>query len=257
MKSLKMRKVNIGLEDKPKYTTIGDCWDEDIVSKIKYLLHEYQELFPTKFLDMKYIIGDLGVMRIPLKPDAKPVKQRPYKLNSKYKEKVKEELEKILIAGIIKLVKGYEWVSPMVVQEKKEKGEIRICVDLRKLNDACLHDPFPTPFIDEVLDNVAIKIVDDHFTYIIQFLSIGMVFMDYTTKQKKELVVQVANFLLIAGHLYKMGPDEVLRRYVPEHETQIILMEAHGGVMGGNYAEKATAQKILRVGLWWPIVHKE
>jgi hypothetical protein len=22
------------------------------------------------------------------------------------------------------------------------------------LNDACLHDPFPTPFIDEVLDNV-------------------------------------------------------------------------------------------------------
>jgi hypothetical protein len=29
-----------------------------------------------------------------------------------------------------------------------------ICVDLRKLNDACLHDPFPTPFMDEVLENV-------------------------------------------------------------------------------------------------------
>jgi hypothetical protein len=41
----------------------------------------------------------------------------------------------------------------MVVQEKKQ-GEIRICVDLRKLNDACLCDPFPTPFIDEVLENV-------------------------------------------------------------------------------------------------------
>jgi hypothetical protein len=27
-------------------------------------------------------------------------------------------------------------------------------VDLRKLNDAYLHDPFPTPFTDEVLDNV-------------------------------------------------------------------------------------------------------
>jgi hypothetical protein len=27
-------------------------------------------------------------------------------------------------------------------------------VDLRKLNDACLSDPFPTPFTDEVLDNV-------------------------------------------------------------------------------------------------------
>jgi hypothetical protein len=41
----------------------------------------------------------------------------------------------------------------MVFQEKNQGG-IRICVDLRKLNDACLHDPFPTPFIDEVLENV-------------------------------------------------------------------------------------------------------
>jgi hypothetical protein len=31
---------------------------------------------------------------------------------------------------------------------------IRIYVDLRKLNDAFLHDPFPTQFIDEVLENV-------------------------------------------------------------------------------------------------------
>jgi len=27
-------------------------------------------------------------------------------------------------------------------------------VDLRKQNDACVHDPFPTLFTDEVLDNV-------------------------------------------------------------------------------------------------------
>jgi hypothetical protein len=38
----------------------------------------------------------------------------------------------------------------MVVQENK-KGGIKIFVDLRKLNDAFLHDPFPTPFIDELL----------------------------------------------------------------------------------------------------------
>eukprot|EP00253_Pinus_taeda_P032807 PITA_32807 len=42
----------------------------------------------------------------------------------------------------------------MVVQEKKQKGEIHICVDLRKLNDACVNDPFLTPFADEVLENV-------------------------------------------------------------------------------------------------------
>ena len=103
---------------------------------------------------MKGIIGDIGVIKIHLKPDAKPVKHRPYRMNPKYKEKVRMELDKMLAAGIIEPVEESKWVSPMVVQEKKTKGEIRICVDLRKLNDACLHDPFPTPFTDEVLDNV-------------------------------------------------------------------------------------------------------
>ena len=41
----------------------------------------------------------------------------------------------------------------MVVQDNKT-CEVRICVDLRKLNDACMHDPFPTPFTDEVLEGV-------------------------------------------------------------------------------------------------------
>lgn len=42
----------------------------------------------------------------------------------------------------------------MVVQEKKAKGEIWICMDLCKLKDACVHDPFPTPFSDEILDGL-------------------------------------------------------------------------------------------------------
>lgn len=54
-----------------------------------------------------------------------------------------------------------------------------------------------------------------------------------------------------------MGLDEVLCKYVLEHERHNILTEAHGGVTGGNYAGKSTAQNILRAGLWWPTVHKE
>ena len=60
----------------------------------------------------------------------------------------------MIAAGIIEAFEESEWVSPMVVQDKKSKDDIRICVDLRKLNDASIHDPFPTPFTDEVLDNV-------------------------------------------------------------------------------------------------------
>lgn len=59
----------------------------------------------------------------------------------------------MLFLGIIIPVEESEWISPMVVQDKKI-GKIRICVDLRNLNDACVHDPFLTPFINEVLENV-------------------------------------------------------------------------------------------------------
>ena len=37
---------------------------------------------------------------------------------------------------------------------------------------------------------------------------------------------------------YNMGPDEILHRYVPEHEINMILIEDHWGVVGGNYAGK-------------------
>jgi len=63
----------------------------------------------------------------------------------------------MLEVGIIEPIEEFDWVSPMVVQQKKQKGEIRIFLDLWKLNDAYIHDPFPTPFNDEVLDNVGGK----------------------------------------------------------------------------------------------------
>ena len=45
-------------------------------------------------------------------------------------------------------------IEPIVILDKNTK--FRICVDLRKLNDACIHDPFLTPFTDEVLEGVGI-----------------------------------------------------------------------------------------------------
>ena len=59
----------------------------------------------------------------------------------------------MLYVGIIELVEESEWINPMVVQDKKT-GEFEICVNLRKLNDAYMHDPFPTPFTNEVLEGV-------------------------------------------------------------------------------------------------------
>ena len=67
----------------------------------------------------------------------------------------------------------------------------------------------------------------------------------------------MADFSIIAGQLYKMGNDEILRRYVPEFERGQILAEAHGGAVEGHYAGCAMAQKILHIGLWWLTLHQD
>jgi hypothetical protein len=54
-----------------------------------------------------------------------------------------------------------------------------------------------------------------------------------------------------------MGPDEILRRCVMEVERPLILVEVHEGIAAGHYAGKATMHKVLRVGLWWPTLHKD
>ena len=60
----------------------------------------------------------------------------------------------MLYVGIVEHVEESEWISPIVIQDKKTTGEVGICVSVRKMNDACLNDPFPTPFRYEVLESV-------------------------------------------------------------------------------------------------------
>ena len=74
-------------------------------------------------------------------------------MNPRYKDRVKTKLDRMLDARIIEPVEESEWISPMAIQYKKTR-EICICVDLWKLNNACMHDSFLTPFTDEVLEDV-------------------------------------------------------------------------------------------------------
>jgi len=53
---------------------VGDYWDDATISKITELLHEYQDLFPTKFTYMKGIKGPMGEIKIPLRPDERLIK---------------------------------------------------------------------------------------------------------------------------------------------------------------------------------------
>jgi hypothetical protein len=109
------------------------------------------------------------------------------------------------------------------------------------------HGEEPTS-LEDTLPNgklLAIRKIYDHFTEIVQFLSIGMAPSDYTIFHKKQLVVRTADFSLIAGQLYNMGPDEILRRCFMEAERPLILAEAHEGIVGGHYTGKATNKRFL------------
>jgi hypothetical protein len=94
------------------------------------------------------------------------------------------------------------------------------------------HGEETTSLEDALLDAQLLEIsnIDDHFTNIFEFMSTGMAPSQYKIPQKKQLVVHAAEFSLIIGLLYKMGPDEILRRCVMEVERPLILVEAHEGI---------------------------
>jgi hypothetical protein len=98
------------------------------MTKIQALLQEYEDLFPTRFLELKGIKGDLGEMKIELKPDSKPVKHRPYHLNPRVKEKVKKEIDRMLAVGMIFPFDKVEWINPIIIQRKKGMEDIQVYV---------------------------------------------------------------------------------------------------------------------------------
>jgi hypothetical protein len=98
----------------------------------------------------------MGEMKIELILGEKPIKKRPYKLAHKYKPIIQKEIKGMLSRGIIYPIDKVEWESPMVVQLKKhDHKKLIICVDFRGLNKLTVMNLFPTPFVDEIINEVA------------------------------------------------------------------------------------------------------
>jgi hypothetical protein len=130
-------------------------------------------------------------MKIELKPESKPVRHRPYHLNLRVKEKFKREIDKILEDGLIFQVEEEEWVSSIVIQNKKDIEDIRVCLDYKSLNFACVHDPFPTPFTDEVLEQVVRK---EEYPFTNGFLGYHQVRIAEEDKRKTTFITEWGSF---------------------------------------------------------------
>ncbi|GES72730.1 retroviral-like aspartic protease 1 [Rhizophagus clarus] len=85
--------------------------------------------------------------------NAVPVKQRFYRTSYKNQLFIKEEIQRLLKAGLI-VPSRNQWTSPVVVVEKKN-GKKRLCVDYRKLNKVTKRDCYPLPRIDDMLETLS------------------------------------------------------------------------------------------------------
>ena len=116
-------------------------------------IHSRDNFILTKFSNL---FQGLGTMHceygIQLKPDAKPFSLfTACKIPIPLCDKVQNEIARMEASGVIsKVDQPTEWCSGMVVVQKKS-GDVRICVDLKHLNENVLWEVHPMPQVDETL----------------------------------------------------------------------------------------------------------
>ncbi len=87
-----------------------------------------------------------------INPIAQPVRRIPFGL----REKVDKKLDELLEQGIIEEVPEGPtgWVSPLVVVPKPG-GDVRVCVDMRRANEAIVRERHPIPTVDELMEELS------------------------------------------------------------------------------------------------------
>jgi hypothetical protein len=115
------------------------------------------------------------------------------------------------------------------------------------LND---DNPVDDSFPDEYL--FAVSAHSPWYADIANYLVAGKLPSHLSYREKKSIVHQSARYSWISGYLFHTGADQEIRRCVREDEVYDILKACHDDPCGGNFADKRTAYKILRMGYYWP-----
>lgn len=83
--------------------------------------------------------------------DHQAISVPPYRMSPKNKEILKKEIDRMMEEGIIEECES-PWAAPVVLVPKKT-GDMRVCVDYRRLNSVTLPDAYPLPRMDDLLHN--------------------------------------------------------------------------------------------------------
>jgi hypothetical protein len=131
----------------------ASCSSDEIVTYTS-LFKEFRDIFAWSYEEILGIDPEIVIHEIKTYLDAKPVRQHLCPVHPRKAAAIKLEVEKLLKANFIYLVALTDWVSNIVSIDKKQ-GTIRVCVDYRDINKACPKDNFPTPFVDQIVDDCA------------------------------------------------------------------------------------------------------
>ena len=113
-----------------------------------------------------------------------------------------------------------------------------------------IHENFP----DESLLNVSNL---PWYAHIVNFLATQKL-PEHWTKQKKDYFFsQLKYYIWEDPQLYKMCPDQVIRRCVPEQEHNDILAHCHSYACGGHFSARKTGHKVLQCGFFWPTIFRD
>ncbi|MCO5600411.1 hypothetical protein L7F22_054523 [Adiantum nelumboides] len=117
----------------------------------------------------------------------------------------------------------------------------------------------PTGVDDELPDTslFMVETIPEWSEKIVNFLVNGFPPKELRKDVAQKLIKECEPYSLIAGTLYKLGKDDILRRCAREDEYLYILQEAHMGVAGGHFSGELTARKVLQSGYWWPTLFKD
>ena len=92
--------------------------------------------------------GKYGTAKIKLKPHPKFYCHREYQLQGEQAEAMKKLMMEFIERGWIE---DSESASPAFIVPKKDKGEWRLVVDYRGLNEQAEHDSYLLPLVDSIL----------------------------------------------------------------------------------------------------------
>ena len=90
----------------------------------------------------------------------------------------------------------------------------------------------------------------------IPLLTIGQIDFPLPIQEKYSLIQKEASFVMLAGRMYHLGWDGILRLCI-EPQKEHYLVATHIAIGGIHMAADHTIRRILWVGVWWPTMRAE